>query len=131
MTMPRRGKKDCDDKLLLALAAGMTVPGAAAQAGCSERTVRRRLADPDFQARVRRVRADMLDRAAGALSAASVKAAAALAKLLDSDKEPVVLGAARVLLDSVLKVREQTELERRLAALEQAEQARKGEGEWR
>jgi hypothetical protein len=106
----------------------MTVAGAATQAGCSERTVERRLGDPAFKARIRQMRADMLERAAGALSAASVKAAASLAKLLDSSREPIVLGAARELLASVLKVREQTEMEQRLKALEDAEAARNGMG---
>jgi hypothetical protein len=79
-----------------------------------------------------KLRSEFLDRACGALSAASVKAVASLAKLLDSAREPIVLGAARELLASVLKVREQTEMEQRLKALEDAEAARKAEGgQWR
>ena len=44
--MSRRGRKNADDAVLLALACGATVAQAAHRAGVSERTVYRRLKDP-------------------------------------------------------------------------------------
>jgi hypothetical protein len=51
--------------LLTALACGATVEGATRKAGLSERTAYRRLADPEFQERLRRERAEVARRAAG------------------------------------------------------------------
>src|SRR5256714_587686 len=67
--------------LVTALAKGATVPQAAAQAGVSERTVYRRLADPAFRARIETLRAEMVQRAAALLIAAAIHAAKTLIDL--------------------------------------------------
>ncbi|HEX4608268.1 MAG TPA: hypothetical protein VH092_08690 [Urbifossiella sp.] len=112
--------KKGDEPLLLALACGATVEAAARQCGLSDRTVYRRLADREFQVRLRAVRADMTRRAAGMLTAATGEAVQALLTLL---KEPspatVRLGAARAVIELGIKVREVAELEVELRELEE------------
>jgi hypothetical protein len=80
--VPAGGRKRADDALLLALACGATVEGAARQAGLSERTAHRRLKESAFQARLQALRADMLQRAAATLTAASQEAVQTLVTLL-------------------------------------------------
>jgi hypothetical protein len=118
--MTRKGRRAADERLMLGLACGATVEAAARQAGVSESTAYRRLAEPEFQRRLQRLRADMVQRTAGTLTAA---ASEAVRTLLDLQKPaappPVRLGAARAVLEIGMKVREVAELEERLAALEE------------
>lgn len=107
-----------DFRLLTALAAGATNREAGQVAGVSERTVRRRMADPGFRARVHDVRGEMLSRALGELTDASVEAAATLRKLLTARPPTVRLGAARAILELATRLRESTELGERVAAIE-------------
>jgi hypothetical protein len=118
-----RPKKGNEDQLLLLLACGMTQEVAARNAAVSERTVRRRLRDPDFCRRLQQLRAEMLQRTGAMLTAAggeSVRTLVALQK--ESIPAAVRLGAARATLEISLKIREVAELEQRLAALEAAQQ---------
>jgi hypothetical protein len=118
--MAQNGRRNADQRLLLALACGATVESAARQAGVSESTVYRRLADPDFRQQLHAVRSDMVQRTAGALTAAATEA---VRTLLDLQKPAVPaavrLGAARAVLEIGVKLREVAELEERLTALEQ------------
>lgn len=59
-------RKNADEALLLALACGATVESAARSAGVAERTAYRRLNDPAFRRRLQDLRADMVQRTAGA-----------------------------------------------------------------
>jgi hypothetical protein len=105
---------------MLALACGATVEVAARQAGVSESTAYRRLADPEFRGQLQRLRADMVQRTTGALTAASTEAVKALLALMQpATPPPVRLGAARAVLELGTRLRESAELEERLAALEQ------------
>jgi hypothetical protein len=118
--MPAHAPRKSEDKLLLTLACGATVESAARECGLSPRTVYRRLAQPAFQRRLQALRADMVQRTAGTLTAAASEAVRTLLELL----KPAVaantrLGAARAVLESGVKLREITELEQRIAALEQ------------
>lgn len=116
--MPRR-RNHPDDVLLLHLACGATAEAAAQKAGRSQRTVFRRLADPDFQRRLRELRADMLQRTAGMLTAAALEAVKTMVALLATNVPSAVrLAAARSVLELGLKVREAQELDERIAALE-------------
>jgi hypothetical protein len=94
--VPAGGRKRADETLLLALACGATVEGAARQAGVSERTAHRRLKEPAFQARLQAFRDDMLQRTAATLTAASQEAAKTLVKLLQAQTPSAQLGAARI-----------------------------------
>jgi len=116
-----RGKATADEALLIALACGATIPKAAAETGIAVRTVQRRLADPAFQARLRQVRGEFLERAGGALVAASMRSVQTLLSLQEAAQPPAVrLGAARAVLELGMRVREVVDLEGRLAALEAA-----------
>jgi hypothetical protein len=117
--MAHRGRQQADDALLLALACGATVENAARQSGLSVRTAHRRMADASFRQRLQEMRADMVQRTAGALTAAANEAVRTLVELLKPATPAAVrLGAARSVLEISMKLRETAELEQRLAALE-------------
>ena len=104
---------------MLALACGATVEGAARKAGGSGSTVYRRLPEPGFRRELNAPRADMVQRATGMLTAATLEAVRTLLTLQDVSTPPAVrLGAARATLDYSLKLRQTVELEERLAAME-------------
>ena len=118
--MADRFRKKADDALLLALACGATVEKAAQQVGLSERTVYRRLREPDFRRRLQAVRTDMVQRSAGMLTAAAMEAVKTLLALQGASTPAAVrLGAARAVLEIGIKLREVADLDQRLAALEE------------
>jgi hypothetical protein len=118
--MAQKGKRAADERLLTALACGATVEAAARQAGVSERTAYRRLADRDFRRRLQGVRADFVRRTAGTLTAAATEAVRTLLELLRAPAAAAVrLGAARAVLEIGLRLREAADLEERLDALEE------------
>ena len=103
--------KHNEDSLLLALACGATVEAAARQCGITERTVYRRLQDPECAAKLRQLRSDMAVRAAGALTAASTESVRTLLHLQKESHPPAVrLGAARAVLEIGMKLREVVDL---------------------
>lgn len=81
------------------------------------RTIQRRLTEPEFRAAVEAVRNKLSDEAITALRGAGLAAARCLRRLLHSNSDAIKLGAARGIIDSILKSRE-TEIERRLAEVE-------------
>jgi AcrR family transcriptional regulator len=108
-----------DDALLLALACGSNAEQAARAVGVSKSTVFRRLADPEFRRRLAALRADMVERASGMLTAAGMEAVKTLLALLQPPvPAPVRLGAARAVLEIGAELRTVVDLEQRLAALE-------------
>jgi hypothetical protein len=118
--MAHRGRRNADERLLLALACGTTVEAAARQAGVGESTVYRRLQDAEFVRKLQALRADMVQRTAGMLTAAageSVKTLLALHK--ETTPVAVRLGAARAILELGMKLREVTKFEQRLTAVEE------------
>ena len=118
--MAQKGRRASDERLLLALACGATVENAARSAGVSESTAYRRLREAEFNRRLQQVRADMVQRTAGMLTAAAGEAVKTLLALQKESIPPATrLGAARAVLEIGLKLREAAELEERLAALEQ------------
>ena len=120
MVVKNQSKK-AHDVLLLALACGASVEAAASQAGLSPRTVYRRLATPGFRSQLSGLRADLVQRATGMLSAATLEAVKTLISLQEATTSAAVrLGAARTIIELGLKLREEGELSGRLAALEAA-----------
>ena len=118
--MPQKGKKHADQRLLLALACGATVENAARQAGVSESTAYRRLADSQFRQSLHKMRAEMTERSAAMLTAAGMEAVKTLLALQQTSIPPAVrLGAARAVLEMGIKLREDADLEQRVAALEE------------
>lgn len=117
--MPQQGKRNADDKLLLALACGASVEVAAQQAGISATTAYRRLDQPEFKTRLRQIRSDIVQRTAGALTAAATESVRTLLELQKPPNPPATrLGAARSVLEIGLKIREVVELETQMADLE-------------
>jgi hypothetical protein len=117
--VPAGRKKKADTELILALACGSSPESAATKARVSPRTVYRRLADPAFRAQVNRVRADLVQRAAGLLTAVGMGAIKTLATLHESaSSEAIRLEAAKAILDRGCKLREAVEIVERLSALE-------------
>ena len=126
--MAQNGRRSADDKLLLALACGATVESAARQAGVSESTAYRRLKDAEFCRKLQSLRADMIQRTSGALTAAGMECVKTLISLLSPGTPPATrLGAARAGIELGMKVREQNDLEQRLAELEERMAATKSE----
>ena len=118
--MSQRRRRKADHKLLMAFACGATVESAARQAGVSESTAHRRLEDPAFRRQLQALRADLVQRTAGALTAASTESVRTLLELQKPSAPPAVrLGAARSILEIGIKMREAADLEERLSALEQ------------
>lgn len=111
-----------------ALANGSTRGEAARASGLSERTIRRRLSDPDFRALVSdcraRITADVLEGAADLAGRAVTR----LGVLLDDDNPHVSLGAARTILTVAADFGERSELAERIAALEAVLKARSTAG---
>src|SRR5713226_6618243 len=117
--MAQKGKRHTDEALLLALACGTTAEQAAHAVGVSRSTVFRRLADPAFCRRLKALRADMVERASGMLTAAGMEAVKTLLSLLQPPvPAPVRLGAAKAVLEVGAELRTVVDLEQRLAALE-------------
>jgi hypothetical protein len=107
-------------KLLLPLACGTTAEQAARQAGVNVRTVFRRLKNPEFRRQIQAMRADMVQRTSGTLTAAGGEAVKTMVELMRSPTPSAVrLAAARAIVELGMKVRETAELEQRLAELEE------------
>jgi hypothetical protein len=60
--MPQRGRRNADEMFMMARACGATVEAAAAKAGISKVTAKRRLADPEFQRRLKEFTSEMVQR---------------------------------------------------------------------
>jgi hypothetical protein len=114
-----RSRKNADEALLRGLACGATVESASRAAGISARTAHRRLKEEAFQKRLRDMRAEMVQRTAGMLTASGMEASKTLIDLLNTENPPAVRrSAAQTILELGLKLRENTEIEERIAALE-------------
>jgi hypothetical protein len=122
MSQNGAGKRE---RLAVLVASGHSVTKAAARIGIGRRTASRWLVEPELQTRISELRAAMVRRALGAMSAGMASAAVRLRRLVQSSDERVALGACRAVLELRTKLHESEELEQRLTALEQSEQ-RKG-----
>jgi hypothetical protein len=127
--MPQRGRRTTDELILGALACGATQEAAAQKAGVSRATVQRRLQEPEFRQRLKDFGNDNVKRSSAAMTAAWPEAFKTLVGLLGSSVPPATrLGAVRTVFEMGIKLREVTDTEERLTALEQqmaAQQSRK------
>ncbi len=115
---PPRRRPALDDRLVLELAAGRSIPDAARTVGCSEKTVDRRLASPAFRVRVEEARRELFDRAAARLASVATAAVDALAGLMQgADTDAARVSAARAILTLALPWRGAVEVEAQLAQL--------------
>jgi hypothetical protein len=119
-----QGQHGKDPLLIAALAAGESPAEAASSAKVSLRTVRRRMADPQFKAALAKARDDMLERTLGVLAKGSIRASIALTKLLSDPDGKLRLGAAKALLGVGLGVRTDVDLTRRIEEIKQQLAAR-------
>ncbi len=108
------------EKALAALLTNFTIQQAADAAGIGLRTLHTWLAEPVFADAYRTARRDATQHAIAQLQQSSSYAAAALRKLLTSDKPTVQLQAAKTILELSIKT---LELEDVLARIERLEQA--------
>jgi hypothetical protein len=114
-------RRAANETLIAALASGATQEEAAAVAGVTARTVRRRLGQPEFAERVRAERSVLVTRTAGRLIGLADVAVEALGDLLRPEiSDSIRLRAALGLLDAARVWREAGEVEERLALLEAA-----------
>jgi hypothetical protein len=119
--MPARGRKYVDEQIIFALVVGGDVAAAARHARCSEKTVRRRLAEPSFARRVSEARAELRSRAIGRLSFEATATVETLVQLRNTaDAETVKLGACRLLIESMFRGGEIEGLAGELSELRQA-----------
>ncbi len=116
--MAGSGRQNADPILIAALLSGATPAEAATQAGVSERTVRRRLLNPAFRARLDAAGDDMIAASARGITGASSEAVAALLDLVRHGPPSVRLGAIRTILEVTPKWRAEHHLEERVGALE-------------
>lgn len=108
-----------DDILVTTLACGGTVENAAQRAEISERSVYRRLENPEFKQLLKEFRSELVKRTAGVLSAASIEAVKTLHSLMDRNCSPGTrLSAARSVIELSLRMRNVIELEERLVEVE-------------
>ena len=108
------------DKAILALLTTPTVDQAARTAGVGRTTVHRWLNDEDFRDELRRRRTAIADAALDTFKVYVLRSVDTLSGLLDSENEKVRRLAAKDILEYVFRVREQQEIESRLARLERS-----------
>ena len=124
--MTEIGRSQADRLLIATLVTGATQREAAEAAGCSERTVRRRLDNPDFRKALDQARGRLFERVLGRTIHHATMAADILAEIMTDpeSRAAVRVSAARALLDSAMRYREVEELARRIEAIEEALEAR-------
>lgn len=112
-------RRDAQDDLIVeSLAAGMSYAEVADLANCSARTVARRMADPGFARRVSERRGERVSAITGQLTDVAVEAVAVIQSCLHAEVEGTRLRAANMALTLLMRLRHETELESRVAALE-------------
>jgi hypothetical protein len=102
----------------VALASGATYAEAASAGGVSLATVKKRMVDGAYRARVQRLRAELLEQSLGVLSQYSSRAAKRLVLLMNSSSDMVAQKAARSVIEMALRMRRETDLDERMATLE-------------
>ena len=125
--MKASGRSSADETLAASLAAGRTIADSATTAGVGETTVYRRLRCPAFAARVRELRAAMVATALGRLTDGMSGASDALNKLVRGRDAEMRFKAAKAVIELALRVRDQADIEERLAVVERALRGEKDE----
>jgi hypothetical protein len=116
----KKDRKRIEQVLLQALACGATVESAAHKAGIGVRTLYRRFKNPEFRAKVQQFQTDMVNRASGMLTGASLPAVKVMVDLL---QDPTVAPSvrrqiAKDLLEMAPRYRECAEIEGRVRDIE-------------
>jgi DNA-binding transcriptional LysR family regulator len=118
-----------DEKILAALLSAGSVRTAATAAGVSESTVRNRLKDSSFRAAYEAGKGELLQTATASMLTKLEEATATISDLMSDGDSPanLRLAAADSLLRHCLRYVATADIERRLAALEAAQDALEGE----
>ena len=113
-----------DEKILAALLSAGTVRNAAVAAGVSASTIRNRLKDAEFRAMYEERKSELLQTATASMLAKLEDATSAISDLMCDAECPanVRLAAADSLLRHCLRYLSVADIERRLAALEAAQE---------
>jgi transposase len=120
-----------DAVFLAALASGATQVEAANRAGMSESTARRRLKDPRFRAELERLRSETIRAVSDELLAVGRRAVSTLGELQDASVPAGTrLGAARAVLDLLVRYQQTAEFDERLRSLEAAVADEHPEAAW-
>ena len=118
MSKPKLGDTK-DEIVAAALASGKTHREAGEAAGVSERTVRRRLEQPEFRTRVSEQRTELVGFVADRLAGLAPEAVETMYSLMSEDNPPGVrCKAALAILSSSRVWRDASEVEARLQMLE-------------
>jgi hypothetical protein len=112
-----QGEKD-EPLFITLLAKGHSVRAAARRANIPRNTAARKARRPAFKAKVDQLRDELVRQALGRLVGSQNKTAGTLAELLKASSEKVRLGAARAILDTGMKLKEQVGIVEKLAALQ-------------
>lgn len=116
--MADRRERPKDHLVAAHLAAGLSVVSVAERVGCHERTIRKRLEDSAFRAKVDALKAEIVGRAVALLGRSMVTAARQLLKLTTGAKsESVRRAAAKDLLDMAIRARAGEDVERQMREL--------------
>lgn len=117
-----------DDKLLAALMSTNSISAAAAAAHVGERTLYRRLQDPEFRRQLEEQRLKTLETARNALLSRLTAAVDTMADVMENGENgpSTRLTAARMMIDAALRMVEVTDIEKRLDVLERQRMADNG-----
>jgi hypothetical protein len=114
------------ERLAILLASGRSVKSAASELEIGERTAHTWLDNSCFRAFVSELRSRILDAAVGRLVASTTQAVDTLASLLSSERETIRLRAALGIVDSMIRLREHVDFDRRILELEASRADRTG-----
>lgn len=117
--------KISDEKLLAVLTVTPTVTAAAAAAGVGQRTIYRRLQNPEFRRQLEEQRLKSLETARNGFLARLMDAVDTISGvMMNGENRPETrLRAAGMMIDAGLRLVEVTDIEKRLDALERREMA--------
>jgi hypothetical protein len=131
MTAAGRGhgqkRERLEDRALVALLSEPTIEAAAKRADVAESTLLRWLAEPEFKARYRAARRQVVEQAVTTLQQATGDAVATLTRNLTCGVPASEIAAAKAVLDFAVKGVELVDLAERVEQLEQAAAVKKGE----
>ena len=115
-----RRREAADEVVIEALATGRTYDQAARLAGCSPRTVRRRVADPQFRAELAQRRGQHTIELIGAMTALETTAVRVLADCLNGERPADQLKAVALVMSAAARLRATADVDDRLTAQEAA-----------
>ena len=107
-----------DAAIIESLSSGLSIAETARRAGVSERTISRRIAAPGFRRELDDVRDRAVSQAVGLLGQAARRAVTTLVQLTEDESPSIRLGAAKAILDSLGRLRENVAFATRLGDLE-------------